>query len=691
MASHAGMDLLFTAEKSGSINVSLLDRGVCIRHYQNETFCYPENITCMSVCALKLYLGLSDGTLIVVSLHEILEKGNIDSASQLASAQLSREQCFQAESGGITCMCVVSGNNFLGFRDEDEVARVEGHKSRKNLREVCLEGHLVLVGGGDKDPTVKVLQPQNKGMRLLSTLAGHSSAITSITADAAGRHFFTASADDHNVLAWDGLTFLPEKRMGDMLFRGMALADDCMIVITDRSPYVKFWRVRESDTVLPDAGDTLLGQSTGNLARAQLDHEAASYSITSMRGAEWCRSRLRNLPPKPDHHGKVRPIERTVRELLDPMQSQLVLERWLTQYLRVESIPSMRPTPARLEDSANVDVGGGAKMSIEKSRKSRAKSRRAQQSIEHAEKIISDTLPGSPQHHAAMRTLSALIADGDSPDVDDEDLEASPEAPDKAVLGTTFGSRGTVNKSKKGTMSPDMQRIINAHKGKGMGGVNFGGEDDEDMSEGSHDENAYGRLFPGISPKKNMEIKADMKTQKQQLEDEKVFKRRLHRHNNNPHFSDSDEEKDEKIKYVKPVKLTKVQIREKAKELELTGKSTGGLGGRSWVVDMPDPSPRASGAKDLLGLHTPKKSKTVSTAVLLSTSPSPERSGSPKFEMYYSGDEAYDDDNEAKTAIVKSTVKLWASRSKSATKRREKNFFKGMVRELRDLDVDDDL
>jgi len=682
MASHAGMDLLFTAEKNGSINVILLDRGVCIRQYQNETFCYPEHVTCMSVCALKLYIGLSDGTLIVVSLHEILERGNIDSASQLASAQLSREHCFRPESGGITCMCVVSGNNFLGFRDEDEIARIEGHKSRKSAKDVCLEGHLVLVGGGDKEPTVKVLQPQYKGMRLLSTLAGHTSAVTSITADAAGRHFFTASADDHNVLAWDGLTFLPEKRMGDMFFRGMALADDCMLVITDRSPYVKFWRVREQETVLPDSGDTIPARSAGGLVRARLDHEASSYNITTMRGEEWLRSRLRNLPPKPDHHGKIHPVERCIRENLDPMQSQLVLERWITQYIRQESIPSMRPTSLLLEVSVNADAVGGAKPI------SRAKFRRAQQAIAQAEKMIGNTLPGSPQHHAAMKTLSTLIADG-SPGDGDEDGEDSPEVADKSILGTTFGNRGTINKA-KAALSPEMQRIINASKTKGRAGIQFADEDEDNLSEESNDENVHGRLFPGISPEKNREIEADINAQKKRLEQDIVFKRRLHRLNNNPHFSDSDEEKEEKIKYIKPIKLTKTQIREKAKDLREADKKEKGLGGRSWVVDLPDTSTRGGGMKGLLESLTPKKPKSISTAVLLNISPSPDREGSPKFEMYYSGDD-HDDENENKTAIAKSTVKLWVSRSKGATKKREKNFFKGMVRELRDLDADEDL
>ena len=55
--------------------------------------------------------------------------------------------------------------------------------------------------------------------------------------------------------------------------------------------------------------------------------------------------------------------------------------------------------------------------------------------------------------------------------------------------------------------------------------------------------------------------------------------------------------------------------------------------------------------------------------------------------MYYSGEEYEEDD--AKVAIAKSTVSMWQKKSKNATKRREKNFFKGMVRELRDIDEDD--
>lgn len=96
---------------------------------------------------------------------------------------------------GVASMCVYSPNGFLGLRDEDECVRHEVSKVKRHLtytadqslRYDVIEGHVLLLGGSDANPSVKVMQPHVGGMREIVTLQGHSKAVTHIQADAAGR------------------------------------------------------------------------------------------------------------------------------------------------------------------------------------------------------------------------------------------------------------------------------------------------------------------------------------------------------------------------------------------------------------------------------------------------------------------------------------------------------------------------
>ena len=669
MLSQAGLDILFTAEKHGSITVRLLDRGICIRQYHNQSVCHPAQVACMSACAQRLYVGLDDGSVVVVSLREMLEEGSMDCASNLQNYIIAREHCFRNDAG-VTSMCVVSGNNFLGFREEDEIMREGGGSPKnagRNRREVSLEGHLVLVGGGDADPTIKVLQPQSRGMRLLSTLVGHTHGITCISADAAGRHFFSASAADHKVLAWDGMTFQLERRMADVFFRGMTLGEDCLLVISDRAPYVKFWRVREQEKVQQDSSPDMLMEPTHsqlNLLKAQLDHEACTTEIATARNAEWCRNRILNIHPKPDPSIRVSAVERPSIEALNSLPAQLVKERWLTQYRRIERTPSVRPA-ALLGNANNAAIPVGT---------SRAKERRKQQIRLHAENQMNNSLPGSPAYQSARLAL----ARSDSPDDIDSisEREDSPvlQLPDRKDHNTmAFGGMRALNID-AALISPETRRAIQSkaipsstEKQKAKFGMNAGFKalkgEEESEEEGDEEDIAYKRLFPGVSPEKRKHMETEQEAHQLSTAAKEGALRRHHRLNNNAHFSDSDEESS--VKYIKPVKVSKTEIKLKK------GKAQADVI-RTWVSGSPEQK-----------THGGSRS---STAVLLS-SPSPDKPNSPSFRVVYTADD--DDESESKIHIAKNTVNMWKHKLKGSPKRRERNFYKTLVTDLRDVDIDD--
>jgi hypothetical protein len=640
IATHAGMDILFAADRSGAVTVALVCGGACIRSYRNESFVYPASISCMAVCSLRLYLGLSDGTMAVISLFNILEEGHIELAGNLQDFVLSRDACFHPDAG-ITCICAVSGNSFLGFRDEDDALRSEGDpkKPRRLKKFSSLEGHILLVGGGDSDPTIKVLQPQNKGMRLLTTLSGHTRGISAIAADAAGRHFFSLSSDDHSVIAWDGLTFRQERRVaGDLFVRGLGLADDCLLVVSDKAPFLKFWRVRASESVRV-APTQELGKFTHSrlgLDRALLEHDADSLTVACVRDQDWCRDRLNGVL----RVTRASALLRSAPEDLDVRQREQVVHRWLTQYTRIEVTPTVKPSLIGSASSSSFTANNQAT-------NLRAKVRREQQMRAYADMAINNSLPGSPVHVAALKTLSQLSAAGsDYSDEEVEDFSAS------KAIESSFGLRSRISTANFG-ISPSVKRVFEAGKKSSFVADDEGDGDDLNID---NEEVGYKKLFPGPNLEVNREQFAEIANKVQ--DEKKRIARSIHRLNTHAHFSDDDEVDEDRILYLKPIKLSKSELRARSKQVATS---------QQWIN-----SPSEKGTSP--SSRTAKKN--TSTAVLIS-SPSPDKPSS--FQIFRE-DDAYD---------LGAQTKLTDS-PKSKTQGGKGGFYRTLVKDLRDIDIDDE-
>jgi hypothetical protein len=122
---------------------------------------------------------------------------------------------------------------------------------------------MLLVGGNDIDPSVRLLYPHISGMKEIVALKGHSRAISSIHVDAAGRCFITASRGDHSILIWDGLTFNCERQIRDVSIGDLVVADDLIVISSITTPFLRFYgkpdvyrreklKLKEKGTVVDD-------------------------------------------------------------------------------------------------------------------------------------------------------------------------------------------------------------------------------------------------------------------------------------------------------------------------------------------------------------------------------------------------------------------------------------------------------
>ena len=133
-------------------------------------------------------------------------------------------------------MVVFSVNAFLGLKNEDDfekkpkTAVKDVYAMSDNIRFSIGEGHMLLIGGTDEDPSVRLLKPDLTGMREIVCLKGHTKAVTDVFADAAGRFFITASRGDKSILLWDGLTFRCEKQILDVSIGSINIADNLIVV-----------------------------------------------------------------------------------------------------------------------------------------------------------------------------------------------------------------------------------------------------------------------------------------------------------------------------------------------------------------------------------------------------------------------------------------------------------------------------
>ena len=102
---------------------------------------------------------------------------------------------------------------------------------------------MLLVGGSDEDPSVRLFKPELTGMREVVCLKGHSKAVTDVFVDAAGRFFITSSKGDKSILIWDGLSFRCEKQILDVSIGSINIGDNLIVVSSISNPFVRFWGI----------------------------------------------------------------------------------------------------------------------------------------------------------------------------------------------------------------------------------------------------------------------------------------------------------------------------------------------------------------------------------------------------------------------------------------------------------------
>jgi hypothetical protein len=664
MASHAGLDLLFAADRAGRISVSLLDKGLPLRHFTNDLL--PLNkreveqgmqlqdkgrivAMCVVSTSARLYVARESGTVTVIGLFDMLEGGRIEEGGKLANHILSDEvvfrQQFDQDSGNrvpsITSMCCVCPNEFLGLHNEDEdthayhsdgQGRVQARsRSRRGVGQsdaaadgvLPLEGHIILVGGGDAEPVVKVLQPQTRGIRLLSILRGHGRAVTELASDAAGRYFFSGSSSDRAVVVWDGLTFRPHNVFSDVSVGALALAPDALLLSSFKPPYLQMWKVKQysgvnpvqsptgswtaygkavlasiyptladavGESIDPAGANTKKGdkpplpksiQSEQRLrgyadAWARLQHEAVSTPVVTARTPQWCFEKLRGDPVHgfgpggTTAKGGVLAAASSLQKpkYVDEREEAEVVARWLAQYHRQEAIPDFfssaaaGPTAAPASASGALAVIRGSNQHDSKTKKTPMRSETPRARARREQDVQRLAREKELQNYSPGQKASRRRME--SPDLGGSEGPASPESPPFSL-----------------SPSPAKQQSAGFD----------GGDEEDDDDYGAYDDRRYNELFPGKALRRD----SDEEDEDLEEEDDEELnqrsperQRQLWRRNHHPHMSDSDDEEGERVRYLKTRTLTKAERRAEAlKKREEQAKKRKEKKRRAHAVGLP--------------------------------------------------------------------------------------------------------
>ena len=186
---------------------------------------------------------------------------------------------------------------------------------RDHRRSVGVEGHLLLVGGGDLNPYVKIFRPtlgtstHPVELRLLTSLKGHhSAAVTQVLSDAVGRCFFSASISDGRICIWDGLTFANIRVIECTGFHSVAIGLDCLIAIgATPVPFVRLWAVgANNDRVGRLIASKNTNNQMGDVDTAEDEQRLVSmHHIHTIRNARWCSLLLKGEDPRVASTGAV--------------------------------------------------------------------------------------------------------------------------------------------------------------------------------------------------------------------------------------------------------------------------------------------------------------------------------------------------------------------------------------------------
>ena len=319
----AGMDIFFTLDKSDNIGVIVMEKGVCLRSFLNECF-VTYHITSFVVSLDRLYLGLTSGIVVTINLSEIMN-GNVNAAGNLNDHILGRDAIFSREAG-ISTMSIMSQHDFLGCYNEDthdselvDVPKSGGgirkhsengqdsesdsdedgcvrskNKNGSRLQKLkraklhgesggnmvvpgeipvnpkcvklpnpALEGHVILVAGGDKDPRIKVLLPlYNRkrkekdrvddpdigfGFREVYALRGHDRATTQMVVDAAGRFIVSVSQGSRQMRVWNALSENCEITHDNVNAAHIGLSNNALFFCSFKAPFLTIWKPKPQE------------------------------------------------------------------------------------------------------------------------------------------------------------------------------------------------------------------------------------------------------------------------------------------------------------------------------------------------------------------------------------------------------------------------------------------------------------
>jgi hypothetical protein len=286
----SGIDFFFTSDKYCNIGVVVIEHDRILKAALNATFVHSP-VSAMELCANFLYLGQSDGVVLVLDVGDLLD-GDLKKAATLKDSVIFYGDIFDNKTP-IASMGVVSPHAYFDLPTQDssshkasgpsisERVRSDGFSSASmlsaalyggpeggtfNVPDAVLQGHLVMFGGGDGDPRVKVMRVIRVTPRAIDSielgradgkadshtllqevaiLRGHTKAVTSIVVDAAGRFIITASKEDRMFLVWNALTYTCEKLVDDLEFGIMRGGPNCLFLCSFKPPYLTMFTVTQ--------------------------------------------------------------------------------------------------------------------------------------------------------------------------------------------------------------------------------------------------------------------------------------------------------------------------------------------------------------------------------------------------------------------------------------------------------------
>lgn len=345
----SGIDFFFTVDKLSNVGVVVMEEGRILISSVNDRFT-SANISSIAAFANILYIGQVDGGMYVLDLKTLL-LGDFGKSRVLESMVIFSRGVMPNKTS-ITSLAVVATNSHAYLSTEDPSLgrnpispvfppsneskasmKTSGFDSSSILKAALhglsggeeddqlkaqgsvLEGHLVIVGGGDGDPRVRVLRLKKcapvdidtielnrkdgkadvkYSFYEVATLRGHTRAVHSIVVDAAGRFIITASRDDKTILVWNALTYTCEKLYNDAEFGSMHGGPNCLFLCSFKPPFLTAFTV-------PKDASAKSRSASHREAGADATSAGDNAGVSMLRSPQWCAACVRgdsNVPAK---------------------------------------------------------------------------------------------------------------------------------------------------------------------------------------------------------------------------------------------------------------------------------------------------------------------------------------------------------------------------------------------------------